>query len=161
MGIISIDKDETLHSLTITADYDAPLERVWQLWTDVSQLQRWWGPPGWPAEFSSQELLASETVTYHMTGPDGERAHGWWRVKTLDAPRLLALEDGFGDAEGTPDPDMPVINMTVHLTEQGEGTRMVIRAGFTSAEDMQKLMEMGMDEGLKASLGQIHGVLAD
>jgi hypothetical protein len=43
-----------------------------------------------------------------MTGPDGDKHHGWWRVHTVDAPRSLEFEDGFADDAGSPNPDMPI-----------------------------------------------------
>ena len=49
MSVISVEKDLDSLSLTLVADFDAPIERVWQLWVDPRQLERWWGPPTHPA----------------------------------------------------------------------------------------------------------------
>jgi hypothetical protein len=35
-----------------------------------------------------------------MTGPEGDRHRGWWRVIAVDAPRALEFEDGFADDDG-------------------------------------------------------------
>jgi uncharacterized protein YndB with AHSA1/START domain len=45
MSVTSIEKDYDRLTLTLVADFDAPIERVWQLWADPRQLERWWGPP--------------------------------------------------------------------------------------------------------------------
>ena len=42
-----------------------------------------------------------------MTGPEGERYHGMWRVTALDPPTSLRFTDVFADTDGTPIPDMP------------------------------------------------------
>jgi len=49
MTVTSVDKDLDDLTLTLTADFDAPIERVWELWADPRKLERWWGPPEYPA----------------------------------------------------------------------------------------------------------------
>ena len=56
MTLTSVEKDVDGLSLTLTADFDAPVERVWQLWADPRQLERWWGPPTHPATFERHDL---------------------------------------------------------------------------------------------------------
>jgi uncharacterized protein YndB with AHSA1/START domain len=49
MSVVSVQKDFDSLSLILVAEFDAPIERVWQLWADPRQLERWWGaadPPG-------------------------------------------------------------------------------------------------------------------
>ena len=43
MPVIGVLKDEAARTLTITARFDAPIGRVWQVWSDPRQLERWWG----------------------------------------------------------------------------------------------------------------------
>ena len=87
----------------------AAVERVWQVWEDPRQLERWWGPPTWPATFEQHEFVAGGGSRYYMTGPEGEKARGWWRFVSLDEPRHLEFEDGFSDESGVPNPQMPTI----------------------------------------------------
>ena len=56
MTVTSIDTDFEALTLTIVADFDAPRERVWELWADPRKLERWWGPPDYPATFERHEL---------------------------------------------------------------------------------------------------------
>ena len=46
MTVTNVDKDLDARTLTITAEFDAPLERVWELWADPRKLERWWGRRG-------------------------------------------------------------------------------------------------------------------
>lgn len=48
MTVTSSHKDPDALTMTITAEFDAPVERVWQLWENPRQLERWWGPPSYP-----------------------------------------------------------------------------------------------------------------
>ena len=77
MPIISVDKDIENATLTVVAEYDAPVERVWQLYADPRQLERFWGPPGWPATVMEHDLAPGGRVTYVMTGPDGDKSAGY------------------------------------------------------------------------------------
>ena len=74
MSIVSVEKDVDDLSLTIVAEFDAPIERVWELWADPRKLERWWGPPTHPSTFERHDLAPGGEVSYFMTGPDGERS---------------------------------------------------------------------------------------
>ncbi|MGH2477491.1 MAG: SRPBCC family protein, partial [Candidatus Limnocylindrales bacterium] len=89
MSVISVDKDFDSLTLTLVAEFDAPIERVWQLWADPRKLERWWGPPSYPATVESHDLTAGGEVTYFMAGPAGETSRGWWRVTSVDPPKSL------------------------------------------------------------------------
>jgi uncharacterized protein YndB with AHSA1/START domain len=152
MSVISVEKDLDSLSLTLVADFDAPIERVWQLWADPRQLERWWGPPTHPATVVTHDLSPGGKVSYFVTGPEGDRMAGWWDVLAVEAPRRLAFEMG--------DPNIPTMTARVHLAERpGGGTRMVIEVSFASAEDMDLLVGMGFEEGLSTAIAQIDALL--
>ena len=160
MTVTSVEKDPVALTLTITSELAATVERAWQLWADPRQLERWWGPPTYPATFVDHDLSPGGHVNYYMTGPEGDKPHGWWRVTAVDAPRRLEFEDGFADDSGAPDPKMPSMTMVVTLDDRpGGGTRMVIVTTFPSAEAMEQLITMGMEEGMTAAMGQIDALL--
>jgi uncharacterized protein YndB with AHSA1/START domain len=160
MTVTSIAKDPAALTMTVTSEFDAPIDRVWSLWEDPRQLERWWGPPGYPATVDDHDLSVGGWVKYHMTGPDGEQPRGWWRILAVDAPRRLEFEDGFADEAGDPNPESPPVTMRVTLDERPDGgTRMVVETTFPSAEDMERLITMGMEEGISLSIGQIDDLL--
>ena len=107
MTVTRVDKDFERLTLTVVAEFDAPAERVWRLWADPRQLERWWGPPSHPATVEGHDLTPGGTVTYVLTGPAGERSRGWWRVTSVDPPKSLEFVDGFADQDGTPIADVP------------------------------------------------------
>jgi uncharacterized protein YndB with AHSA1/START domain len=160
MSVTSVDKDFDSLTLTLIADFDAPIERVWQLWADPRKLERWWGPPTHPATVEEHDLIAGGAVTYFMTAPDGERYRGWWRVNSVNPPKSLEFTDGFADQDGQPMADMPTSTVQMQLTEHGGGTRMELRSIFDSREAMEQVMNMGAAEGLEQSVGQMDALLA-
>ena len=159
MSVISVDKDFDRLTLTLVAHFDAPIERVWQLWADPRQLERWWGPPSHPATVEEHDLTPGGKVTYFMTGPEGDTPRGWWRILSVDPPKGLEFEDGFADESGQPDPNMPVMTIRVTLDQQPGGTRMAVTTRFPSLEAMEQLLAMGMEEGMRQAMGQIDEVL--
>ena len=162
MPITRIDKDLDAHTMTVVAEYDAPVERVWQLYADPRQLERFWGPPTWPATVVDHDFRPGGRVTYFMTGPGGDKAAGYWDVLEVDAPRRFVVEDGFADDSGQPNADLPKTRMELDLAEGADGgTTMTVVSTFPSTDAMQQLIEMGMDEGMREAMGQIDGILAE
>ncbi|MFC7885788.1 SRPBCC domain-containing protein [Streptomyces sp. NPDC057376] len=160
MSVTSLNKDLENLTLTLIADFSAPVERVWELWSDPRQLERWWGPPTYPATVEEHDLTPGGDVTYFMTGPEGDKYRGWWRVATVNAPTSLEFTDGFADQDGVPNADMPTTTTRVTLTERDGGTRMEMLAVFDTREQMDQLMKMGMEEGLREAAGQMDALLA-
>jgi uncharacterized protein YndB with AHSA1/START domain len=78
MTVVSTQTDTEALTLTFVAEFDASVERVWQMWQDPRQLERWWGPPTWPATFDRHDFVQGGRSSYYMTGPEGEKARGWW-----------------------------------------------------------------------------------
>jgi len=161
MSVTSVEKNLDSLTITLVADFDAPIERVWQLWADPRKLERWWGPPSYPATVEKYDLTPGGDVTYVMTGPDGDQPRGWWRVTSVNPPKSLEFTDGFANEDGTPNADMPITRVHMQLTEHGGGTRMELRSVFESREQMEQLVSMGVVEGLQQAVGQMDALLAD
>jgi uncharacterized protein YndB with AHSA1/START domain len=161
MTVTGVRKDSDALSMTVEAEFDAPAERVWQLWADPRQLERWWGPPTYPATFTKHDLQPGGRVEYHMTGPEGDQPKGFWEIDEADAPRSIVFRDGFANDDGSPNRDMPMNTVRVSIEETaGSRTRMSIESIFPSTEAMEQLLAMGMEEGLTQAVAQIDAILA-
>lgn len=161
MTVISTAKDMDALTLTVVAEFDAPAERVWQLWEDPRLLERWWGPPSWPATFTTHQFIPGGAANYYMTGPDGEEAHGWWKVTAIDPPRRLEFDDGFADAQGDPTAEMGSTHAVVTFDPFTGGTRMTTTSHFESTRQLEQMLAMGMEDGIREAMGQIDGILRD
>jgi uncharacterized protein YndB with AHSA1/START domain len=159
LSVTSVDKDYDNLTVTLVAEFDASIDQVWELWSDPRKLERWWGPPGYPATVQTHDLTPGGRVEYLMTGPDGETHHGAWRVTAVHPPTALEFTDAFAEADGTPVADMPVSMVRVRLTGREGGTRMEMRARFESRGDMDAWVGTGTDEGWKQAVGQMDGLL--
>lgn len=164
MPVIDTEIDREGLTLTVTAEFIATPERVWQLWADPRQLERWWGPPGWPASFPRYEFEPGGQARYFMTGPQGERSAAWFRFETIEAPHRIELVDGFSGDDGEPTEAMPSMRMVVEIEPSGGSdgavTTMSIRTIFDSLEHLEQITSMGMVEGMTAAMNQIDELVA-
>jgi len=161
MTVTSVEKDLDALTLVVTADFTAPVEKVWELWADPRKLEQWWGPPTYPATFVEHALSPGANVSYYMTSPEGEKYHGWWKVNAVKPPTTIEFNDGFGDKDGNPAEGMPVTDSRLELTTTGTGTRMTLSSRYATLEQFQQTLEMGMEEGITLSVGQMDALLAD
>ena len=162
MTVTDVRKDPVALTLTLTAEFDASPERVWDLWADPRKLERWWGPPTYPATFTTHDLAPGGRVEYHMTGPSGDQPHGYWDIVEAQPPKRLVFVDGFAHEDGTPDDTFPRNEgrVTIEALDAGR-TRMSIQSIFPSAEAMEQVLAMGMEQGLTQAVGQIDAILAE
>jgi uncharacterized protein YndB with AHSA1/START domain len=162
MTVTAVRKDAQALTMTVEAEFDASPERVWQLWADPRQLERWWGPPTYPATFTKHDLAAGSRVEYHMTGPEGDQPKGYWDIVDVDPPNGLDFTDGFANADGSPNTELPQNSARVRIEEVAAGrTRMSIETEFPSTEAMEQVLAMGMEQGLTQAIGQIDAILAE
>jgi uncharacterized protein YndB with AHSA1/START domain len=162
MTVIAVHKDPAHLTMKLVAEFDASPERIWELWADPRQLERWWGPPTYPATFTRHSLTPGSRIEYHMTGPTGDQPRGYWDVVEVDPPRRLVFMDGFAHDDGTPNDDLPRGEGRVTIEPIGAGrTRMSIDSRFPSIEAMEQVLAMGMEEGLTQAVGQIDAILAE
>lgn len=161
MSVTAVTKDPDALTMTVTAEYDATPERAWALWADPRQLERWWGPPTYPATVHAHDLVDGGRVTYSMTGPEGDTHYGYWEVVAAQPGRRLEVVDGFADADGAPTMTDLTTRMVVDLDERpGGGVAVTIVSTFPSLEVLEQMLGMGMEEGLREAMGQIDAILA-
>lgn len=160
MTVTAVRKDPESMTMTVDAEFAASARRVWELWADPRQLERWWGPPTYPATMDTHDLRPGGRVDYHMTGPDGDQPRGFWLIDEVEPPHRLTFRDGFANDDGTPNSDLPMGRAEVTITDIGDGrTRMSIRNVFPSTEAMEQVLAMGMEEGIRQAVGQIDAIL--
>ena len=160
MPVIDIRKDPEALTLTLVAEFDASVERVWQIWEDPRQLERWWGPPGYPATFERHEFHVGGRSNYYMTGPDGEQPRGYWIIEAVEPPTRFEFADGFADENWDPADGGKTGRVVVTLEDVGGRTRMTSVNYSPDLETLEELLAMGMEQGMREAANQIDGLLA-
>ncbi len=158
MPVIDVDKNFDALTMTITAEFDADAERLWQLWSDPRQLERWWSPPSHTSTFEEHELTPGARTTYFMTGPDGEKHHGRWRIEEVEPPHRLHMTDDVVDDEGNPEDGGPTA-MTITIAETDNTATMSIQTHFADRPSMEQTTEMGFERGMTEMLDRVDPLL--
>ena len=160
MPVTNVTPDLDTLTLTITAEFAAPVERVWQVYADPRQLEKVWGPPTYPATIRAHDLTVGGRVHYVMTGPAGDQHAGVWMVTAVDQPHGFEFDDGFADLEFNVNTDMPMSHNAFSFEPTATGTRATYVSTYASAEGLQQVLEMGVIEGATEATNQIDGLLA-
>ena len=158
MTVVGTHRDDAALTLRFVAEFDAGVARVWEVWRDPRQLERWWGPPTWPATFTQHDFRVGGRSRYHLTGPGGGTSHGWWSITAIEAPHRLEFDDGFADEDGEPvgEPTHTVVT----LEAVGARTRMTTVTKFASIEQLERVLAAGAEEAMRRAMDQIDALLA-
>jgi len=161
MPVTSVESDAAALTMTLIADFAVGVERLWAVFTDPRQLERFWGPPGWPATFASFDCAVGGRARYAMASATGEVARGSWEFLAIDAPRGFEVIDSFVDENGDPIDGMPVMRMTFSFDETATGSRLTNVTYFDSEEALEQLTAMGAVEGSTLAMNQLDAVVQD
>jgi uncharacterized protein YndB with AHSA1/START domain len=159
MPVTDVQQDLDNLTLVITADFAAPVARIWQVYADPRQLEKIWGPPSYPATVVDHALVPGSRTTYFMTGPEGDRHAGYWQITAVDEPTSFSFIDGFADLDFTPKPEMAVSTNVYAFAEHDGGTRATYTSTFESAAALQQVLDMGVVEGASSAINQIDDLL--
>jgi uncharacterized protein YndB with AHSA1/START domain len=161
MPVTETSTDVENLTLTLVAEFAAPVDRVWRAFTDPRQLERFWGPPGWPASFTEFDFAVGGRASYAMTSPRGESSRGQWEFLSIDEGTGFAVLDSFVDEDGGVVTELPSMRVTYAFEETADGCRMRNVTYFPSAEGLEQAVEMGAVEGSTMAINQLDAVLQD
>lgn len=160
MTVVDVAKDPVALTLVLVSEFAATPEQLWEVWENPRVLERWWGPPTYPAAFTRHEFHVGGESRYCMTGPEGEKSRGWWRMQVLEKPHRLEFLNGLAGDNGEPMPGVEPMHCVVTIERIENGTRMTTASRFTDEEQMGTMLDMGMEEGMAQALGQIDALLS-
>jgi uncharacterized protein YndB with AHSA1/START domain len=161
MPVTSVEKDLDQLTITVHAEFVAPLQRVWDAYLDPRQLERFWGPPTYPATFLRHDGAVGGRSIYRMTGPEGDVHYGYWEWTHVNPPHQFEVLDGFADDTGAPNAELPGMHMSMVFEATETGTRLTTVSHFDTLEQLEQVVSMGVMEGTSQAMSQIDAVLAD
>jgi uncharacterized protein YndB with AHSA1/START domain len=161
MSKTTFTRDEKNARLTIERVFPAPRSRVWHAMTDPTILDQWWAPRPWKTETVFMDFRIGGYWHYAMNGPDGEQHFGRMNFLEIEPERRFKSSDLFADSDGNANQSLPRQLMNMTLTDQGNQTKLVAIVEYASLDDMNKIIEMGMQEGLSTAQDQLEALLAE
>ena len=110
------------NALEITRRFEAPIQRVWQAWTDPRALSQWFGPGEAPSVTQADlDVRPGGHYTIAFRTPDGEDSRVSGRYEAVVAPHTLSFSWAW---QSTPD---RVSFIRIALEAEGTGTVMRFR----------------------------------
>lgn len=156
MPLTSITKNAADLSLTVVADFPVSQKRLWEAYADPRQLERFWGPPAYPATFTHHDFRVGGRAEYFLALPDGGKWSGSWKFTAVDPIDSFEAHDG---EDNTEDENMPA-GMKFTFETTPTGSRMTCVTRFSSLEAMEHTAA-GMEEGLRSAMPQLDALLAE
>lgn len=155
-----IEKDPAAKTVKVVREFEAPVPDVWKAWTDSTLLDQWWAPKPWKAETKTMNFTAGGRWLYCMAGPDGSRQ--WCRVdfKTVEAPTHFSATAFFCDEDGNVKEDFPPMHWNVSFAPADDRTVVTVVITFDTEAGMNKILEMGFEDGFTAAHGNLDELLA-
>ena len=147
-------------TLVLTRTFNAPRELVFKAWTSAEHLKHWWGPKGWTLPVCNVDFRVGGVWHYCMRGPNGEDAWGKAVYREITPPERIVYSDSFSDEAGNAVEGMPQMLIAVEFTEEAGGTKVTSRVEFTSAEDLESVLAMGLVQGLNETWDRLESYLA-
>lgn len=140
-------------SVSITREFAAKRDLVWEAWTNPEILDQWWAPKPIISKTKIMEFTVGGKRLYAMVGPDGNE-QGWsiqeyTSIHPKDSFKFLS---SFTDSEGTPNSAFGPSEWNVTFSEHNETTTVNILIRRDSYEELEKIIEMGFREGFAAAL---------
>ncbi|MEZ4364963.1 MAG: SRPBCC family protein [Kofleriaceae bacterium] len=132
------------NELSISRLYDAPVDLVWDAWTDPARVAMWWGPRGFTLTHHAKDLRPGGTWRYTMHGPDGVDYPNVTHYHVVEPRRRLVYDHGATDE--TP----PLFRVNVTFTEVDGKTRMDMTMTFATpevAEQTRRFIKQAGGEG--------------
>lgn len=142
--------------ILVSREIDAPRELVFEAFTRVRHLSRWWGPEGFTTTTRSFEFRVGGEWDFVMHGPDGTDYQEWITWREIVPPERIALLHG----ESPADPDAFETFLTFEST--GERTRIAMRTVFPTRELRDQAVEKyHAVEGGEQTLSNLAAYVAD
>jgi uncharacterized protein YndB with AHSA1/START domain len=171
MPVTSVTKDAESLTMTVVAEFGASVRRLWDAYLDPRQLERFWGPPTYPAVFTRHDGCVGGRSEYVMTGTDGDVVHGYWEWVAVDELKGFEVRDASPVPDYTTNGQMPIAEaspggdgigrMVFAFAATANGSRVTTTTYFDSLADLEHLVAMDMEQNMTAAINQMDAVLAD
>lgn len=141
--------------LNISRLLSAPVERVWEVWTDPGHIKNWWGPAGFTNSISKMEVTPGGAWHLIMHGPDGTDYRNESIFKEIIPYKKIVYNHMTG----------PKFTATISFETRGEQTLLHWQLLFQSTEEFTRtVITFKADEGLRQNVEKleayVHGLFA-
>lgn len=147
-------------TLTIRREFAAPRHIVWDCYTKSEWLNQWFAPAPLTAKTKSMDFRDGGHWHYAMVDPEGN--HYWGRAEYSNIRPTTYYEslDAFSNEAGEVDATLPRAKWEVSFVDKGAHTVVETTIRYASLHDLETILSMGMEEGMKLTLEKLDTLLA-
>ena len=162
MPITSVSKDPAALTMTVVAEFPVPVQRLWDAYATRASSSSSGDRPPTPRRFTRHDMYPGGRSEYVMTGPEGDESRGYWEFLAVEPLAVLRGPRRVRQPRrSAPTPRCRRMRMVFRFTETATGSQVSTTTRFNSVEDLDQLLAMGMEQGMREAMGQMDAVLAD
>lgn len=154
-------KDLKERTILVSREFNAPVELVWNAFTESEILDQWWGPAPWRAETKFQDFSPGGYWLYAMVSPENEKHWARMDYLSVETHKNYQLEDAFSDENGVVNPDLPVSKGINVFTPTQTGTKVEFKMNYTTQEQLQAIIDMGFEQGITQCFEQLNELITN
>ncbi len=151
--------DQNDRELTFARIYDAPRELVFRAFSQAELISQWWPPKGWAMPVCTLDFRTGGEWRYCIRNAAGEEHWARAVYRQIVPMQQIVFWDEIVDAQGNSIQGLPTKTVTVTFEDLGGRTKMDVLVQLATADDRQKLMEMGFIGGFTQSLNNLERLL--
>lgn len=159
MNNIVFNTDSNHATIFVMKIFDAKVEEVWNYFTNSELLDSWWAPKPWKCETQKMNFENGGTWNYAMVSPENVKHFAGIDYEEINPNRSIAWSDYFSDEKGIKNVEFPTTNWLIGFTGVEEGVKLTVNLHFASEKEMNAILEMGFEEGFKATLNHLEEIL--
>ena len=149
---LEVERDQ--RAITMSRIFDAPRERIWEILTDPALVPKWWGPKNLITTVNKMELKVGGAWRYIQKDSNGNEYAYQGVYKEIDVPERLVTTSEFEPLAGH------ISTETLTLEELPDGrTKMTVRTTFATLEDLEGIIQAGMESGAVESWDRLEELL--
>lgn len=152
-----IDRDAS--QMTIRRVFNAPRQLVWDCHTQSRHLDQWFAPKPMTTRTKTMDFRDGGHWHYAMVMPDGQAYWGRMDYQTIRPIDGYDVLDGFSDETGALDPNLPRATWAVSFQDLGRQTLVQTQVSYGSTEDLEKVIAMGMEQGMTSTMERLDELL--
>ncbi len=150
--------DKAAKTVFVNREFAAPLSLVWDAFTKPEILDQWWAPKPWASKTKFMNFEVGGRRFYAMVSPEGQEHWAIQQYTSISPKTNFKLLNAFADADENP--ELPGSDWDLSFTEQNGATTVSVTIYNESLARMEKMIEMGFQEGFTMTLKSLDALLA-
>lgn len=155
--LFNFDVDKATKTVTVSREFDADLDLVWDAFTKQEILDQWWAPKPWLSKTKIMDFAVGGQRFYAMVSPEGQAHWSLQQYTAINPKTNFKYLNAFADENANP--KLPGSNWDLNFSEQNGITKVHITIYNESLERMEQMIEMGFQGGFTMTLNELDKLL--